>query len=262
MSVKLITNDGDRIPVKFWSFPGGERGCRIEDVKMAPGWIDVDFRGSDDLIDMLMLRDAIRSQFGSRWRVCARVRYMPYARQDRVSCSGESHSLRVAASIINSCGFDRVEVWDPHSTVTEALVDNMIVTTQAELFHHFVDADIDAVMLAPDNGALKKIYDVAQGRQVLCAEKTRDPATGKLSGCRVEQSAIDAMVGRQVWVVDDICDGGGTFIQLINYIRANCSQELDINLFVTHGIFSRGKQCLFDAGYRQVISANDWTQDV
>jgi ribose-phosphate pyrophosphokinase len=121
--------------------------------------------------------------------------------------------------------------------------------------------EADVVFVAPDAGALKKIYDIAQGRQVVCAEKTRDPATGKLSGVRVSSDDAATLVGRRVWVVDDICDGGGTFIQLINCIRRNVPSaiELDINLFVTHGIFSRGKMCLHEAGYRTVVAANDWT---
>jgi hypothetical protein len=49
------------IEVKFWSFPGGERGCKIEleDESLLLEeehvfLIRVDFRSSDDLIDLLL----------------------------------------------------------------------------------------------------------------------------------------------------------------------------------------------------------------
>ena len=259
MSVKLFTSAGIEIPVKFWSFPGGERGCRIEE-NIMPYLIDVDFRGSDDLIDMLMLNDACRVLTVNQ-PLRARIRYMPYARQDRVSATGEAHSLRVAANIINSCNFDAVEIWDPHSDVTEALIKNAIFRRQEDLFHWLAAPNIsrDAVLLAPDAGALKKIFKCADGKyDVYCAQKTRDARTGKLSGCYIAQEDLAMMDGCEIWIVDDICDGGGTFIQLIDYMKGRMAGDLNVNLFVTHGIFSKGKGVLYDAGFSQVVAANDW----
>ena len=58
--------ENDPINVKFWSFPGGERGCKIEleDESLLLEeehvfLIRVDFRSSDDLIDLLLLNNAI-----------------------------------------------------------------------------------------------------------------------------------------------------------------------------------------------------------
>lgn len=260
MSVKLYTATGIELAVKFWSFPGGERGCRIEDLGIMASHLDVDFRGSDDLIDMMMLADACQREYGTPMK--ARIRYMPYARQDRVSAPGESHSLKVAASIINSCGFTQVEIWDPHSDVTEALVNNARFVRQDELFKSFASENIElgCVLLSPDAGALKKIYKCADGKyNVICAQKLRDARTGKLGGCYIDTEDLALLRGREIWIVDDICDGGGTFIQLINYINERIPGTV-VNLYVTHGIFSKGKDVLLQAGFRRVEAAVDWTE--
>ena len=220
----------------------------------------MNFKSSTDVMDMLLLTDAIRGM-NSKLDVSARIWYMPYARQDRRCVRGESHSLRVMAQLINSCNFSRVEVWDPHSMVTEALINNIHVVPQHELFDFVMGPDLSkqVVLLSPDAGALKKIYECADGRRVVCAHKTRDASTGKLSGCNIALDDLP-LLREEVWVVDDICDGGGTFIQLIEHVKQQLPAcKLNFNLYVTHGIFSKGKQCLLDAGYVQVVAANDWT---
>ena len=58
-----------------------------------------------------------------------------------------------------------------------------------------------------------------------------------------------------VVVVDDICDGGRTFIELLKASPTlDCGKSL--SLFVTHGIFSQGTKPLFDAGF-QFIGRTD-----
>lgn len=85
------------IEVKFWSFPAGERGCRIEleDESLLLEeehvfLIRVDFRSSDDLIDLLLLNNAIRNMFvlASKIDLVVHIPYFPYARQDRVMSPG------------------------------------------------------------------------------------------------------------------------------------------------------------------------------
>jgi ribose-phosphate pyrophosphokinase len=40
-------------------------------------------------------------------------------------------------------------------------------------------------------------------------------------------------------IVDDICDGGATFVALARKLRE--AGAIEVSLFVTHGIFSKGK---------------------
>lgn len=163
------------------------------------------------------------------------IPHIPGGRQDRLNPRGDSlFTLKSVARMINDRQFDSVTVFDPHSTVTPALIDKCKVITTVDILDHVTLVAYDAV-IAPDAGAGKRAYDVAseKGLKFLQAEKHRDVATGKLSGFAC--NGIEA--GKRYLIVDDICDGGGTFIGL-GQVILDAGAEVD--LFVTHGIFSKG----------------------
>lgn len=66
---------------------------------------------------------------------------------------------------------------------------------------------------------------------------------------------------KPILVMDDICDGGATFISLAKEIKAHeLYNDQELWLYVTHGIFSKGKQTLLDAGYSKIICLHDGTK--
>lgn len=171
------------------------------------------------------------------------IPYFPAARQDRVMIKGESLSVKVYADIINSLQLNKVFVFDAHSEVTAALVNNCEVIPN----HKFIEAVIknignDVKLISPDGGALKKIYKVSKslgGIDVVECSKSRDVKTGKLSGFKVYE---DDLNGVDCLIVDDICDGGGTFVGLAEELKKKNAGKL--YLAVSHGIFNKGFEVL------------------
>jgi ribose-phosphate pyrophosphokinase len=167
------------------------------------------------------------------------IPYFPAARQDRVMVPGEPLSVKVYADIINGLNFKSVFVFDAHSEVTTALVNNC----QAISNHSFVKAVLselneDIVLISPDGGALKKIYKLSEalgGVEVIECSKSRNVKTGKLSGFKVY---TDDFEGKNCLIIDDICDGGGTFIGLAEELKKKNAGKL--YLAISHGIFSKG----------------------
>jgi ribose-phosphate pyrophosphokinase len=167
------------------------------------------------------------------------IPYFPAARQDRVMVKGEPLSVKVYADIINNLNFKKVIVFDAHSEVTPAVLNNCEVVTN----HKFVEQVLQAIgkevlLISPDGGALKKIYKVSEylgGMQVVECSKSRDVKTGKLTGFKVY---TDDLQGKDCLIVDDICDGGGTFIGLAKELKNKNAGKL--YLAVSHGIFSKG----------------------
>lgn len=247
----------------FWSFPGGERGVRIDRVSPYTTSVVVrcDFRGSDDLIDLLLVKDALDAidywENGNP-KMILDIPYFPYARQDRRGCEGESHSMKVIAKLINGCNFDIVQVVDPHSDVVEALVERVKIRTQSEIFRWMwgvklkrLISEID-VLVAPDAGAAKKIYKIDSKIPVIIAQKERELSTGKITRTFVSDADLALIQGKRVWIVDDICDGGKTFIELSKALTG----AKTLNLYTTHGIYSKGKQVLTDI-FDEVLCYND-----
>ena len=167
------------------------------------------------------------------------IPYFPAARQDRVMIPGEPLSVKVYADILNAMNLNRVTFFDAHSEVTPALVNNCEVIPN----HKFIAEVLKTIgsnvkLISPDGGALKKIYKVSEflgGIEVVECSKSRDLKTGKLSGFKVYN---DDLKGMNCLIVDDICDGGGTFIGLAEELKEKNAGKLF--LAVSHGIFNKG----------------------
>ena len=186
------------------------------------------------------------------------LRYTPYARYDRkmVDSSYDVLSLKVFTNILNSYNFDSVLIDDPHSDVTPGLINNSAVIDQLTcLASCEIPMSDYAAVVAPDIGALKKATSIAEhySLPLVYALKKRDPATGyTVFEQMINPDGVD-ISGKKILIVDDICDGGATFINLAAGIHAIYPNAI-IDLYVTHGIFSKGKSL---AGINNVYCYND-----
>lgn len=175
--------------------------------------------------------------------------YVPYfigGRSDRKFGEGQTNYLKnVICPIINSQGFSKVIVLDPHSDVLEACLNNFEKINNFSLVDEALsylikdDEDNKVAIISPDAGALKKIYDVAKHfgiSNVTTASKVREMSTGTI--LRTELPTMDLDGIEHIVIIDDICDGGRTFIELAKVIKEQTDKP--IYLIVTHGIFSAG----------------------
>ena len=196
-------------------FPGGEVKVDIN-VGSAPSSktvesirVDASLQTSDDIIALLLTVDALRRHF-PRAEMDLWMPYMPYARQDRPCVNGEALSMAVMGSLINSCGFSTVLTLDAHSDVASAVIRNCENMPQSSIFKRLVDNFTDYYIVAPYAGAYKKAHSLATylgAKGVICANKVRNVATGKIEGVQV----LGHVKGLKLLVADDICDGGKTF---------------------------------------------------
>jgi len=241
---------------KFWTFPGGERSVKItplSDTWKMPIEMHLDYRNSDDLIDMMLAVNALKHMFRNPL-ITLTVPYFPFSRQDRVMTSGECFGLQVAVDLIKSCGFSSITTWDAHSDVLAGMfpAGQFNNIEQHELwFKRDNTGGIDktriftpgSVIISPDAGALKKIYKLSKifsltmQLNVIEASKVRDVATGQIIETKIDNSLLHG-VNRAI-IVDDIVDYGRTFVELAKVIRAGGFSGKLI-LCVTHGLFSGG----------------------
>jgi len=147
------------------------------------------------------------------------------------------------ANIINAQNFDKVTIFDPHSEVCLALINSV----ECENNHEFVDCVLkdktNYLIVSPDAGAYKKIFKLCQhigyNDHIVLCNKIRNVATGQILSNTCDTDDFD---GKDLYIIDDICDGGGTFVMLANELKKrNCGK---IFLIVSHGIFSKGVEAL------------------
>ena len=245
-----------RMYPKLWKFPGGEVGVQLQPyANRIPDSINVtaSLKDSDEFMQLIMFLDAAKRQF-KNVPINLYLPYLPYARQDRVCNDGESLSIAVIANIINSFNLASVTVFDVHSDVSLALFNNMIHIEQPQIWASELVALRTEVLIAPDAGAAKKIYKVAEqvGCDVVIANKKRNVRTGEIVAVSIDKEAIRS---KRCAVLDDICDGGRTFTELSGLIRGI---TYELNLCVTHGLFTKGEDVVCDA-FDTVITTNSYS---
>lgn len=238
------------IHFESFTFSGGEPHLKITEDLSSVKAVTVThrIRSFNDMGLLLLAVDALKRSGVSQ--IDLFLPYFPAARQDRVMVSGESLSVKVYADLINSMQLHSVAIFDAHSEVSIALLNRCNALSN----HRFVQQVLQQIgkvtLLSPDGGALKKIYKLSAylgGVEVVECSKSRDVKTGKLSGFKVYADDLD---GQDCIIIDDICDGGGTFMGLATALKQKNVGKL--YLAVSHGIFSKGFDDLaqyFDAIY-------------
>lgn len=244
-------------------FPGGESqvtvpaGLRAQADAASEFRIHALLKSADDVMQLLMLTDALR-RLNPAVPVHLDMPYVPYARQDRVCNPGEALGAAVFCKLINDQQYATVTVVEPHSDVTPALLQRVRVIDASAFLARALAAPAFAngvTLMAPDAGARKRVQALAKAlgvADVRFAEKVRDPQTGRITETRVPAD----IPAQPVLVVDDICDGGRTFLELASALRDTTRQP--VYLYVTHGIFSKGLGEL-NACYAGIFTAYDWT---
>lgn len=183
--------------------------------------------------------------------------YIPYllgARSDRKFVTGgNSYLVDVVAPIINSLNFNKVTVIDVHSDVAAACINNLEIEDNKRLVRFALESNKGSnSIISPDAGSLKKIYPLLEyikfEGSLLIASKHRDIKTSKILSTELQIS----QPGNNTYIIDDICDGGRTFIEIAKIFRNRYGDNYKLYLIVTHGIFSNGYEELskyFDGIY-------------
>lgn len=275
MSIELYTRTKGgwlvRPDIEFFQFPGGEWHLRGSDYSDFQAHYAVVHGGSaDDIVKLLLWQDflADRNDYEAQLKLHAFVPYLPAARADR----GKPFGARVYMGLLSEFA-GSLYYTDPHSQVVVDELTDYRSTSQTVVEIPFEKAAVRAVagrsgitsyvgVIAPDKGAHARAQRVGDALQVptYFASKQRDFETGKLSSFNAPEEwtvdydfrrdtirgmpvvrdgdavykAVPPTEGRYL-VVDDICDGGGTFMGLASVLGI---PRENLDLWVTHGIFS------------------------
>jgi len=252
--IKLFYKEQE-VPVTLWKFPGGEIGVKISEIFPASLYngytVEVHYQNSDDIFYMLNLVDALKRAGVSNKHIIVKIPYLPYARQDRVCSQGESFALEVFMQVLKTMD---VEVYclDLHSEVVTDKYPWVYSTSQHSTAWDLYDCNFD-VYISPDAGAKEKTHQhraITRGKaSVVSLQKER---VGPAVVYKHEEH--DTIKGRCI-VVDDICDGGATFVSLAEMLKRTQPNITELSLYVTHGIFSKGIDKLKEL-YDNIYTAN------
>jgi len=249
MSVKFET----RIGPGFWThptfegmhFPAGEAHVKVINENDHKGELTevATLKGADgnDLMLLAAWADAVWARGGRSVLIAP---YLPGARQDK---DLDSTAYR---DFFDGLTLEQIIVFDPHSQAAVNYYWNpkLTVLHSAPIVRKIVgrvDSDEKAPnyhgLICPDEGAIERTKRIASAVHlpIYYARKKRNPDTGKLSGFECDPLPDTG----KFLVVDDICDGGGTFRGLAEVTGLPKER---LGLYVSHGVFSGLAPNLFD----------------
>lgn len=255
------------------NFPDGHRHIVLpDDFALPPGnGVSVAIRSFDDLFLLAQFKE-IFPQITE-----LHIVYLLGARCDRSFSSGEAFDLRIIANFINDLCFERVTVLKPHSDVAGELIDNMEEADLTPVLMRSCEQQNNLGhygLVCPDKGASLWIGDYVKSGDsralttnvLIQCEKQRDMATelATISADSKEtpRRAISGIVVPDLpvgvtdyMIVDDLCDGGGTFLGIASDLREKGAER--VFLVVSHAIFSKGVE-VFDGLIDKVYCTNSF----
>lgn len=190
---------------------------------------------NDNIMELLFIIDALKR--ASARRITAVIPYYGYARQDRKTEPRVPISAKVIANILTVAGASRVLVIDLHVGQIQGFfdipVDHLFA---APLMIDYIKRKrlSDLTILSPDTGGVERARAFAKRLEAFLAI---------IDKRRPERNVAELMhivgdiEGRNVVIVDDMIDTGGTIIQAAEAIKKGGAK--DVYVCSTHGVFSK-----------------------
>ena len=192
-----------------------------------------------NLMELLIMIQTIR--LDSAARITAVVPYLCYGRSDKKDQPRVPITARLVADMIESAGADRYMTFDPHAGQIQGFFSIPgDVLTASHMISQYIKVNMlddmqDPVVVATDLGFAKKGRNYALDLDLPIAfiEKRRIGNDAKAEALTL----IGEVQGRDVIIVDDEVDTGGSIVQAVNVVKNNGAR--DVYLAFIHPIFSR-----------------------
>ena len=183
------------------------------------------------------------------------IPFLPYGRQDKPISNSTTFAQRTFTKLIDSLEFDRVVSFDVHGICA---IKNLIRLSANEIIKKVFEDNKYDIYCYPDGSACERYLHEPSINGV----KERDPQTGKIEGYYLVTEYEDKNgkthgvnpKDKRILIVDDLLDGGATFIELMKLLKRENVGE--VGLYTSHTIASKGYEHLKEAGISQFFTTN------
>ncbi len=223
--------------LEAYNFADGEIFCQIkENVRGSDVFViqPLSRPVNENFMELLILLDALKRS--SAARVTAVMPYYAYARQDKKDKPRVPITAKLVADLISRAGADRILTLDLHAAQIQGFFDVPVdhLFAAPVLLKAIRELEIpDLVIVSPDAGGVERARAIAKRLEAGLAivDKRRvAPNQAKV------MNVIGDVAGRNVLLIDDIIDTGGTIGLTVESLRANGAQR--ILAAVIHAILS------------------------
>lgn len=191
-----------------------------------------------NLMELLILLQTLR--LDSAARITAVIPYLCYGRSDKKDQPRVPITARLVADMIQVAGADRYMTLDPHAYQIQGFfsIPGDVLNSQYLLVNYVRDYLLaqmyDPVVVTVDLGYAKKGRNFAAGLDLPIAfiEKRRVSNDAKAQALTV----IGSIANRDVILVDDEVDTGGSIVQAVNLVKESGAR--DVYVAFIHPVFS------------------------
>ncbi len=216
---------------------------RIEEQGKYIDEIEFCFHAESEIFHLVQLCDLLKSQAR---KYSLYMPYLPYGRQDKCINNEFTFALHSFSSVLNMLDFLKVTSLDVHSNEAEKLINNFrSIYPLKGITSAVLDGGADVVAF-PDTGAFCRYKNPLKTDPIL-GVKERDPLTGHITNYSFRGDPRN----KKVLIIDDICDGGMTFKLFAEQLLDKGA--LEVHLYTTHGIYSKGIKTLRDSGITKIF---------
>ena len=189
---------------------------------------------SDNLMEMLLMIDAAKR--ASAYKVIAVIPYYGLARQDRKDRPRVAIGSKLVANMLTAAGADRVITMDLHAPQIQGYFDIPVdhLDSSAIFIPYIENLKLaNLTFAAPDVGSANRIREIAtyfECEMVIC-DKHRKRANEIAS-----MVVIGDVTDRDVVLIDDICDTGGTLVKSAALMKEKGARS--VRALCTHPVLS------------------------
>ena len=261
--INLINPERSQVKYELTVFPDGEPHIKLEEIDRKKEYrIVCRITNPSELFVLAQVGYILKRQdviFDIE------ITYLMSMRMDRVISFNEAFTLQIVAGIINALGAEKVYVFEAHSDrvfkeiFNSSSFDPLKNTTEFSNFEREFILNADNAICFPDHAALDRYsFMVSPQVQTLCMNKVRDLENKGIIKSMELESFIEGDIS-VITIIDDLCDGGGTFCWASSILREKFPNA-KIQIFVKHLVNPVGLKKLaetFDAVYI-TNSYKDW----
>lgn len=205
------------------------------------------FESEREIIDLISLSNLVDF-------TVLNIPYLPYARQDKKIDNNSTFNLKVLRDMLWLIDEDlEISSFDVHSDKVYDYIQGFENKEPYNFHKNVLEKTNPDYIVFPDAGAFDR-YPYLKGCSHIVFEKKRCPDTGVIL-CHVPTKPMDIKSGDKFLIIDDLCDGGATFISIAKALR-EVKENIGIDLCVSHGLFSKGKEVLYNAGIQNIYTTN------
>lgn len=235
----------DQIATKFGATLGDVKVTEFSDGEFQPSFEET-VRGQDvfivqstmppteNIFELLLMVDAAKR--ASARKIIAVIPYFGFARQDRKDKPRVAIGAKLIANMLMAAGVDRVMTMDLHADQIQGFfevpVDHLFAST---LFFNEMKAldNGNLIMAAPDAGGAKRANAYAKKLDTGLAicHKHRKKANEV-----AEMTVIGDVAGKDVILIDDMCDTAGTLTKAAELFIEKGAKS--VRAFCTHAVLS------------------------